>query len=475
MCLRCRIRFAPGAGDAFRACMVPVSDTIAALGTPRGTAALAVLRVSGPDSANLATALLGALPSPRQATHADYRAKDGRILDDVLATYFKGPHSYTGEDALEISCHGNPLIAQSLLEDLLARGCRAAEPGEFTRRAYLNGRLDLSQAEAVMDLIHARSERALAAANQQLRGSLGRHLETLVDGLLHVLARVEAYIDFPEEDLPAEDRALLATSLEDVLRGTSRLLATSHYGTLLREGVKTVIVGEPNAGKSSLLNRLVGRERALVSELPGTTRDFLEERVMIGSHCVRLIDTAGLNERPEALERKGMEKAIECVETADILLVVVDATLPFPCLPALVQARAGSIPTLVVLNKVDLVGSTAMKAVVPAAFAEAPCHAISAQTGEGIDAMTHALLGKVERLGGEQGEEVIAINARHADALRRAEESLVEGRRKLREQEPIELLASDLRAALDALGEIGGRIDNERMLDRLFATFCIGK
>lgn len=451
------------------------SDTIAALGTPHGTAALAVIRVSGPDSAGLAKALFGTLPAPRVATHADYRAKDGRIVDDVLATYFQGPHSYTGEDALEISCHGSPLIAQIVLEDLLARGCRAAEPGEFTRRAFLNGRLDLSQAEAVMDLIHARSERALAAANQQLRGSLGRHLETLVDGLLHVLARVEAYIDFPEEDLPAEDRTLLGTSLEDVLRGTARLLATSHYGTLLREGVKVVIVGEPNAGKSSLLNRLVGRDRALVSDLPGTTRDFLEERVMMGAHAIRLIDTAGLNERPEPLERKGIEKTFECVESADVLLIVADATLPFPRLPDLVQARARVVPTLVVLNKLDLVSPEDPKVAMPELLVEVSCVAVSAQTGEGIDTLTRTLLGKVERLGGEQGEEVLAVNARHADALRRAEESLREARRKLDTNDAIELLASDLRSSLDALGEIGGRIDNERMLDRLFATFCIGK
>jgi len=451
------------------------TDTIAALGTPRGTSALAVLRVSGPESAALATALWGQVPPPRVATHGDYRARDGRLIDDVLATYFKGPNSYTGEDALEISCHGNPLIAQMILEDLLGRGCRPAEPGEFTRRAFLNGRLDLSQAEAVMDLIHARSERALAAANQQLRGSLGRHLETLIQGLLQVLARVEAYIDFPEEDLPPDDRTALAAALEDVLRGTSRLLATRHYGDLLREGVKTVIVGEPNAGKSSLLNRLVGRERALVSELPGTTRDYLEERLMVGPHCLRLIDTAGLNDRPEALERQGIEKTLECVAEADLLLVVIDATLPFPNLPPDVLARVHSARALVVFNKIDLLTSPHAQPVVPKEFENVKHVRVSARTGAGIEALIQAVVEQVDRLGGEQGEEIIAINARHADALSRAERCLIDARLKLAEAAPIELLASDLRGCMDALGDIGGRIDNERMLDHLFATFCIGK
>ena len=227
----------------------------------------------------MARAIFDLLPPPRTAHHGDYRDRDGKIVDDVLTTFFTAPHSYTGEDVLEISSHGNPFIAQKILEDLLSRGCRSAEAGEFTKRAFLNGRIDLSQAEAVMDLIHARSERALEAANHQLRGSLGRQLEKLTDELLSTLARVEAYIDFPDEDLPAEDRAIVHRAAERVRTHTERLLATQHYGELLRDGLKTVILGEPNAGKSSLLNRLVGRDRALVSAEPGTTRDFLEERI----------------------------------------------------------------------------------------------------------------------------------------------------------------------------------------------------
>jgi tRNA modification GTPase len=446
-------------------------DTIAALATPAGTAALAVLRASGPETARLAREIFRGNSPPRLARHADYRDRSGLLLDDVLFIFFAGPRSYTGEDSLEISCHGNPFIAQKILEDLFARGCRAAEPGEFTQRAFLNGRLDLSQAEAVMDLIHARSERALAAANHQLRGSLGRRLDGLTERLLDVLARVEAYIDFPDEDLPPEDRALVERQLAEILRDTDRLLATSHYGELLRDGIKTVILGAPNAGKSSLLNRLVGRERALVSPEPGTTRDFIEERVLLGPHGLRLIDTAGLNPSPAPLEKMGIEKTLERAGEADLFLLVFDATQPAPALPPGLLARIKIIPTLVVFNKIDL----ATGGIVPAPPAGLPAVQVSALTGRGLDELIASVARLAETFGQESGEERVAINARHADALARAREGLRAALAKLAGREAVELLASDLRVALDAFGEISGKIDHERVLDRLFATFCIGK
>jgi tRNA modification GTPase len=447
-------------------------DTIAALATPVGTSAIAVVRASGPDCAELGRAIFGGAPPPRVAHHADYRDRSGAVVDDVLVTLFVGPKSYTGEDTLEISSHGNPFIAQKILEDLLARGCRAAEAGEFTKRAFLSGRIDLSQAEAVMDLIHARSERALAAANQQLRGSLGRHLAVLTDELLGVLARVEAYIDFPDEDLPAEDRGIVARGVERVVGGTERLLATQHYGELLRDGLKTVIVGEPNAGKSSLLNRLVGSERALVSPEPGTTRDFIEERVILGSHCLRLIDTAGLNPSPAPLEKLGMEKTLERAAEADLFLLVLDATRPHPELPKELAERLSAENALVVLNKIDLgdVGLGANQSIVGKQIVR-----ISAHTGEGLEGLIEAVVRRAEAFRRDQGDEVIAINARHAAALGQARDCLKAAGANLAAFGPVELLASDLRGALNALGEIGGKIDNERMLDHLFATFCIGK
>lgn len=446
-------------------------DTIVALATPTGTAAIAVVRVSGVDTPALVTAICGSLPTPRVASHVDYRDQAGRLVDDVLVTFFQAPRSYTGEDALEVSSHGNPFIAQRILEDLLARGCRPAEPGEFTQRAFLNGRMDLSQAEAVMDLIHARSERALAAANAQLRGSLGQKMGALIEALLSVLARIEAYIDFPDEDLPPENRDAVLIEVRRIALVINELLATKHYGDLLRDGMKTVIFGAPNAGKSSLLNALVGRDRAIVSPEPGTTRDFIEERIVVGPHCLRLIDTAGLNPSPAPLERRGIEKTLERAAEADLFLFVLDASCETAApLPPSVEELLRSENTIVVLNKTDL-PSALPSSRVPAGLAIV---GVSALTGAGIGELRTLIAAKADGFGGNT-DAGIAINARHAHALSQAREALVEAASKLEQSGPIELVASDLRAVLAACGEIVGRVDNERMLDQLFATFCIGK
>jgi len=448
------------------------TETIAALATPAGTAALAVLRVSGPDTARLAQELAGATPPPRVARHVDYRDRKQQLLDDVLLTTFVGPHSYTGEDSLEVSCHGNPFIAQKILEDLFARGCRPAEPGEFTQRAFLNGRLDLSQAEAVMDLIHARSERALAAAQQQLRGALTRRMNDLIEALLGVLAQIEAYIDFPEEDLPPEDHQAVRDEIARITAETSRLLATSHYGEILREGLRTVILGLPNVGKSSLLNRLLGRDRAIVSPEPGTTRDFIEERMLVGSHGVRVIDTAGLNPDPEPLEGLGIAKTLERAAEADLFLLVVDASSP--SLPLSVELRRyiTDRSAIIVLNKSDLSGDSPPPLNLPADLAVVR---VSAITGAGMDELIAAISRCADAYEQKIGDEMVAINARHAHALATAREGLERAGVKFTHGEPIELIASDLRTAMTAFGEITGRVDNERMLDHLFASFCIGK
>jgi len=447
-------------------------DTIAALATPAGTSALAIIRISGPDTLAVAAGALGTAPLPRVATHGDYRDRRGGIVDDVVATLYIGPNSYTGEDSLEVSCHGSPFIAQKILSDLLSRGCRPAGPGEFTLRAFLNGRMDLSQAEAVMDLINARSDRSLAAARQVLRGALGRHMAGLVDGVVASLATVEAYIDFPEEDLPPEDRRKLAERVRSVQKGTDRLLATERTGALLREGIRTVLLGETNAGKSSLLNRIVGSERAIVSPEPGTTRDFIEERVAVGDHGLRLVDTAGLNPGAKGVEGLGISKTLECVENADLLVLVLDVTRPTPPLPAEILKRINKTNTIVALNKADLLGEAGPSASPPAGVAAV---SLSALSGEGIG----GLLSELERLaGGLQttlGDEGIAINVRHAHFLEEARACLCGALAKIEEAGPAELVASDLRGALAAFGEISGKVDNERVLDQLFASFCIGK
>lgn len=445
-------------------------DTIAALATPAGTSAIAVVRACGPQVTELVCAIFGATPPPRLAQHADYRDRGGALVDDVLFTFFAGPNSFTGEDTVEISCHGNPFIAQKILRDLLARGCRAAEAGEFSKRAFLNGRMDLSQAEAVMDLIHARSERALAAANLQLRGALGRQMESIISQIVSVLATIEAYIDFPDEDLPPEDRQAVQRQIDTVLTGTNRLLATNQYGEFLREGIKTVILGEPNAGKSSLLNRLLGRDRALVSAEPGTTRDYIEERVVIGAHWLRLIDTAGLNATPTSLEKRGIDKTFEQAGNADLFLWVIDSTRPLPALPAVPAGRMTPANTIAVFNKIDL--PQAPRGALPQAF---PVVNISALHGAGLEALHVAVTKLAESFHVEAGDELIAINARHAHALEQAKSSLVTAREKIAEKEPSEFIASDLRVALEAFAQVSGKIDNEQILDQIFSSFCIGK
>lgn len=451
--------------------MLRPTETIVAPATPSGTSAIAVVRATGSDTRQLAQGVFGVTPLPRSATHGNYYDLAGQLVDDVLFTFFQGPHSYTGEDSLEISCHGNPFIVQKILEDLIARGCRSAEPGEFTRRAFLNGRMDLSQAEAVMDLIHARSERALAVANSQLRGALGRRMGGLIDELLGVLAHIEAYIDFPEEDLPIEDRGALITQLKRLSHETNQLIATSHYGELLRDGIKTVIIGAPNAGKSSLLNRLVGRDRALVSPEPGTTRDFLEERIMIGPHCLRLFDTAGINPTSVGLEQLGIIKSYECLAQSDLILLILDSTAPAPTLTPEIEFRLKSSTTVVVLNKSDLHNCNTnlfnylgIKTV-----------SVSALTGSGFDDLTAEIVKLSDAFQSDVGGDLVAINARHAQALAKSRTALSGALNLLETTGAVELVASELRYALDAYGEISGKIDHERILDQLFSAFCIGK
>ena len=452
--------------------MARFADTIAALATPVGTSALAVLRASGPLVPDLAMAIFGLVPSARQTCHADYRDQSGALVDDVLYVLFQAPRSYTGEDILEISCHGNPFIASKILNDLYRRGCRPADPGEFTKRAFLNGCMDLSQAEAVADVIHARSERALASANQQLRGALGRRMDKMTLQLLDLLAHVEAYIDFPDEDLPPDDRSALQDGIRQLLADTKRLLATDRYGEILRDGMKTVIMGAPNVGKSSLLNRLLGRERALVSPEPGTTRDYLQERIILGAHCIKLTDTAGLNPSPAPLEQLGMALALEHAADADLILLVLDATQSAPALPKDLMPYLTPQKTLVAVNKIDLLPNGPY----PRPPVDLPTIRISALNGDGCDDLIMAIIGHAETFQAERGDEMIAINARHANALRHAVESLETALAKVASQDQAdELLASDLRSVLVSYGEISGKFDNEQVLDRIFGTFCIGK
>jgi tRNA modification GTPase len=448
-------------------------ETIVAPATPPGESALAIVRVSGPRANAIAAAQnRGHAPLPRRAWHGEYLSLEGQVIDDVVLTYFAAPRSYTGEDVLEISSHGNPYIVRKLLDDLVARGCRMADAGEFTRRAFLNGRLDLTAAEAVMDIIRARSDRALEAARDQLRGALGRRIDRLVGDLLQCCAAIEAHIDFPEDDLPAEDRAQRRREITALLGEIEGLRATRRRGELVREGLRVVLLGAPNAGKSSLLNRLAGYERAIVSDEPGTTRDFLEEPLSLGPHRIRMIDTAGLRETSEGVERAGVERSLERAEDADLLVLVVDSTAPCPALPPVVSARLDPARAVLALNKCDLPGRCFQWTGGPDL-----CQIeTSARTGSGIDDLRRALIQRADVLTGSgSDDEHIAVNVRHAIALAEAAESLVRAECLLADSGPLELVGSELRGAVGALGAIVGRVDQEEILDRLFASFCIGK
>jgi tRNA modification GTPase len=452
---------------------MPEGYTIVAAGTPTGESAIAMVRLTGPDCAQLcAEAFNHPSPTPRMATYGTYRAKNGDILDKCVFTYFKEPASFTGEDMLEISTHGSPFIVQKIIQDLIARGCQPAEPGDFSRTGFLNGKMDLTQAEAIIDLIHARSGRALEAAHKQLDGSVGNAINELVEALLHLIAHLEAYIDFPDEDLPPENMDGPAKELSQLIRKIENLISTSEYTTLLHEGICTVIAGEPNAGKSSLLNALTGSERAIVSDQPGTTRDYIEDRLTIGPYLLRVVDTAGLHEAQSDIEGFGIEKAIEQVNKSDLLLLVVDASKPYPTLPDSVKERLQQGKALLVINKTDLIDEkTSYNSENP----NIPSIQISALKKEGINRLRKKILEILESDIKVPNEQSVLVSARHAGALTIAKEALMEAQQKLTDNIFIELVANDLRAALEAMEQITGRIDNERMLDHLFSSFCIGK
>ena len=453
---------------------MPATDTIVALSTPAGESAVALIRLSGPDCVELGPALLGRIQTlePRRAYYGQYHKENGETVDSCLLTYFAEGHSFTGAAMLEIAPHGNPLIIQLILEDLLARGCRVANPGEFTRTAFINGRMDLTQAEAVADLIHARSERSLELARRQLHGSVGRKMSALTEQLLHIMAHLEAYIDFPEEDLPPVDEAGPALDLKSLIQELEALIETRQYAALLHEGVKTLIVGEPNVGKSSLINALLGTDRAIVSDRPGTTRDYLSAFIMVGAWRIEILDTAGLNASANDLEIIGIERTMEQAETADFFLLVLDSTAPSPTLPLDLLEKFSPENTLVLENKMDLPESQAC-----ASFRSDLKHCrIAAKHGTGLaelnTAWAAALDAQTAPLAAVDG---LVLNARHAAALTIAVNALEKALQKMKDQELSELIAADLRQAVDALGDVVGRVDNERMLDRLFKEFCIGK
>lgn len=444
------------------------NDTIAAVSTPPGEGAIALVRLSGPAAIKIADTVFRGRQRPSEmASHFQQFGEvfeDERMIDQVMLSVHRAPASYTGEDVVEISCHGGNLVTARVWESCLRAGARSAQAGEFTERAFLNGKLDLTQAEAVIDLIRAQTDLALRSATEQLEGRLGEKISQLREELISLIANLEAYIDFPEEDIEPDVGAAFLTRLHAIRARIQELLATAEQGRIFREGVRVVIYGPTNAGKSSLLNRLLGFPRAIVSEQPGTTRDTIEEVVNLRGIALRLIDTAGLRTgESDAVETEGMARTQQSLAHADLLLHVMDASLPKPP-PFNANPRNGS--DLLLLNKTDLTEHPDWK--------DCTALRISCITETGLTGLEEAILSKISEHRWDVPS-AVAINVRHRDCLRRALSSCDEALRALEKNLAPEFIAVDLRAALQAVGEVIGHADMEQILDALFAQFCIGK
>ncbi|MGB7769262.1 MAG: tRNA uridine-5-carboxymethylaminomethyl(34) synthesis GTPase MnmE [Verrucomicrobiia bacterium] len=479
-------------------------DTIAAIATPLGEGGLAVVRISGPQALTIADK--GFLPVGKcslkpsaAATHTIQYGKvvrQGRDVDEVLLAVLRSPRTYTREDTVEITCHGGLLPAKLVLDTFLENGARLAEPGEFTRRAFLNGRIDLAQAEAVVDLIHSRTELALAAAQEQLAGKLSQRVNELRDEMMRTLAHVEAHIDFPDEDIAPDTKAQLLKRLEAGVMFMNELLRTANEGQILRRGIRAAIVGRPNVGKSSLLNQLLGRDRAIVSPIPGTTRDTIEETANIRGLPVVFIDTAGLREARDEIEQEGIRRSHETLSKAEFILHVLDASEPLTEADENFLNEFAGKKRILVRNKMDLpqrlnLNEFFNKPLTPSLSPQSG-ERVSARTGEGnfsppvtadicclngrgMEALKDAIKELIWSGEIKAGMLQAMINSRHQDALNRARAATQRTIDALRDNVTLELAALDLRIAVNAVGEIVGKTATEDLLDSIFSQFCIGK
>ena len=451
------------------------TDTIVAQATPPGRGGVGILRVSGPKAQDVAKAVLGILPKPRYAHYLPFLASDGTTLDEGIALFFPNPHSFTGEDVLELQGHGGPVILDILLKRILEiSGVRIARPGEFSERAFLNDKLDLAQAEAIADLIDASSEQAAKSALSSLQGVFSKKINTLVEALIHLRIFTEAAIDFPEEEIDFLSDGKIAAELEQVIQRLNEVRQEAKQGSLLREGMKVVIAGRPNAGKSSLLNALAGRDAAIVTDIAGTTRDVLREHIHIDGMPLHIIDTAGLREASDEVERIGIERAWQEIDQADRVLFMVDSTTtnetnPEKLWPEFIERLPKNIPVTVIRNKADLTGE-------PLGYSKQNGYCLiqlSARTGEGITLLRDHLKQVMGFTSSTEGG--FLARRRHLQALEKAAEHLNNGQYQLNTFHAGELLAEELRLAQEALSEITGEFTSDDLLGRIFSSFCIGK
>ena len=454
-----------------------VEDTIAAVATPQGQGGIGIVRVSGPEAEVIGLRIFRFVGGGEFISHQLHYGRvadpcDGRVLDEAMAVLMRAPRSYTREDVLELHCHGGLLVIERVIDAVLACGARLADPGEFTRRAFLNGRIDLLEAEAVMDVISSRSDASLALARRQQEGSLSRRIVGIREHLRHSLALVEAYIDFPEEDLGDTDIDAITGRVDTALAGIDELLGGFDEGRVMRDGIAVLIVGKPNAGKSSLLNRLLGEQRAIVTHIAGTTRDIIEETASFDGLAVRLLDTAGIRHTDDIVEREGIDRALECIPLADLVLFVQDASRPFDHEDRMILDVLGGKRLLVVLHKCDLAPAPAL----PEEIAGVPFCPVSSVTGQGIDDLKRMVRDIFMRPGTLDSREFVAISrVRHRDALVSARQAVSRFSRGLDSGRELETLAVDLRDALYSIGQVTGETTPDDILDIVFSSFCIGK
>jgi len=450
--------------------------TICAISTPYGTGGIAVIRVSGKGSISIVDRLFRGRVALSDAVsgsvHFGRIEREGEVLDEVLCSVFRAPHSFTGEDTVEIACHGSLYIQQELLRWLIDTGCRAAEPGEFTRRAFLNGKMDLTRAEAVADLIAAQSKAEKDLALSQLRGSVSNELAALREKLLHFTSLVELELDFADhEELEFADRSELTALSEEIAHKLASLIASFRAGNAIRNGISVAIIGAPNVGKSTLLNALLGEQRAIVSDIQGTTRDTIEDTLVIDGILFRLIDTAGLRETDDVIEQMGVERSRKAMENAQIVIHVMDATCPDAVIHEISSRYGRDLIVLSVVNKVDLcsVSEQSERSVLCQRSGLIP---LSAKNGE-IDPLRRELVRVAQAM--TQTSAVMLSNARHYEAVSRAHEAILRVQEGLANGISGELLSMDLQDCLAALGEVTGQITNAEVLNNIFSKFCIGK
>ncbi|MCP4283162.1 MAG: tRNA uridine-5-carboxymethylaminomethyl(34) synthesis GTPase MnmE [Gammaproteobacteria bacterium] len=443
--------------------------TIAAIATPPGMGGVGIVRISGSATTTLCDAVLGYLPASRTARFARFRDAQGGVIDEGIALFFPAPNSFTGEDVLELQGHGGPVVMDLLLQRCLECGVRMAEPGEFSQRAFLNGKLDLAQAEAVADLIESDTAAAARLSVRSLEGEFSTRIHGLVESLIHLRIYVEAAIDFPEEEIDFLSDGKVSADLLSIMEALNDVTESARVGNLLREGMTLVIAGSPNAGKSSLLNALSGSDSAIVTAVPGTTRDLLRERIQIDGMPLHLIDTAGLRESADPVEQEGVRRAREQIGKADRVLWIFDDQTD-PDHDALEQARLPeNVPVTLIRNKIDLTG-TAPDTLQTADGTEV---SLSAHNGDGIDLLRQHLKQSVGYQGSQEG--AFIARRRHLDALARASKHLLTGEKALTASASGELLAEDLRQAQNTLSEITGEFSSDDLLGRIFSSFCIGK